>query len=282
MKTRKRTKWGIGITISFAVAVLTLGFASGDRSWKTIVGNQTDFMIGIKNMGIGDGLAAVAEQQGAALHGVNYSSDGKALLCEGLSFFDGEVVANDKVGIGTENPEFPLDVVGMLKADSIKLPTGSSDGYVLTSDTTGVGSWQQKTDELVKATSSDPNPGYLEEKVDNVTIEVSNDKIQVKDIASKLRTYDSGWFSIVGNTSYIIDHNLGTTRVLVQIYGATDENGTNMGEISGSSNDAGTLASQITTSQCVIRTMNNIGYIWNGSSWTHFFSHTRIVIMALE
>jgi len=47
-----------------------------------------------------------------------------------------------RVGIGTDSPEEKLDVDGTVKAEGFKMPTGASDGYILTSDPSGAGSWQ--------------------------------------------------------------------------------------------------------------------------------------------
>ena len=48
----------------------------------------------------------------------------------------------DSVGIGTTNPAKKLDVVGTVQMTGFKMTTGASDGYVLTSDGSGVGTWQ--------------------------------------------------------------------------------------------------------------------------------------------
>ncbi|KPL18329.1 MAG: hypothetical protein AMJ92_08540 [candidate division Zixibacteria bacterium SM23_81] len=49
---------------------------------------------------------------------------------------------NNRVGVGTESPEEKLDVAGTVQVAGFKMPTGASDGYVLTSDSSGVGTWQ--------------------------------------------------------------------------------------------------------------------------------------------
>jgi hypothetical protein len=49
---------------------------------------------------------------------------------------------DDRVGIGTTTPGQALDVVGTAEVDGFKMPTGASNGYVLTSDASGVGTWQ--------------------------------------------------------------------------------------------------------------------------------------------
>jgi hypothetical protein len=52
-------------------------------------------------------------------------------------------VANSgAVGIGTTDPTQKLDVAGMAQVAGFKMPTGAADGHVLTSNTSGVGTWQ--------------------------------------------------------------------------------------------------------------------------------------------
>jgi len=46
------------------------------------------------------------------------------------------------VGIGTPTPQEKLDVAGTAQVTGFKMPTSASDGYVLTSDASGVGTWQ--------------------------------------------------------------------------------------------------------------------------------------------
>jgi hypothetical protein len=46
------------------------------------------------------------------------------------------------VGIGTPTPTEKLDVTGTVQMTGFNMPTGAADGYVLTSDSAGVGTWQ--------------------------------------------------------------------------------------------------------------------------------------------
>jgi hypothetical protein len=75
---------------------------------------------------------------------------------------------------------------------------------------------------------------------DNNTISVLNNElrklrqdinnIQVGNVsASNVTTsYDSGWFAITTNTTYAINHNLGTNKFTASVYSAQDTSGTGM------------------------------------------------------
>jgi len=47
-----------------------------------------------------------------------------------------------RVGIGTGLPGYTLDVKGTIQMTGFRLPTGKHDGYVLTSNSSGVGTWK--------------------------------------------------------------------------------------------------------------------------------------------
>jgi len=47
------------------------------------------------------------------------------------------------VGIGTSSPSEKLDIAGKTKTTSIQITSGATNGYVLTSDVSGNGTWQQ-------------------------------------------------------------------------------------------------------------------------------------------
>jgi hypothetical protein len=51
--------------------------------------------------------------------------------------------SNGKVSIGSSSTDTTLDVTGTAKMEGFKMPTGASDGYVLTSNSYGVGTWQE-------------------------------------------------------------------------------------------------------------------------------------------
>lgn len=99
---------------------------------------------------------------------------------------------------------------------------------------------------------------------------------------NQIKKYDSGWFSVTTNTEYIKIHNLGTTKLLIKLYGATANDGTNMGEIHASSG-TGQYESVygITTSQFKISLSGNDCIMTAVTTRTQP-SYVRIIAVALE
>lgn len=69
-----------------------------------------------------------------------YSDNGSLVFGE----FGGERmrITGGNVGIGTSSPGAKLEVSGLIKTNRIQLTDGASNGYVLTSDASGNGTWQ--------------------------------------------------------------------------------------------------------------------------------------------
>jgi hypothetical protein len=83
--------------------------------------------------------AAVAD---SALNAVG-GGDGHSLDADDGDPVDAVYVDSDgNVGINTTEPAEKLDIVGTAKMDGFQLTTAPASGYVLTSDASGVGSWQ--------------------------------------------------------------------------------------------------------------------------------------------
>ena len=74
----------------------------------------------------------------------------------------------DKVGIGTTSPAYKLDVAGTTQMTGFRLTTSPTAGYVLTSDASGVGTWQVAT--VSGAITGSGTSGYLSKFSDGSSI----------------------------------------------------------------------------------------------------------------
>ena len=106
------------------------------------------------------------------------------------------------------------------------------------------------------------------------------------DDPEELASYDSGWFAVAVSTDYTKTHGLGTTKLLVKAYFATDSDGTNMGEanmdITGSDGRGGKVG-VITTTTLKFMTLSTLAY----SSYTAYNNSTaatyaRIIAVSIE
>ena len=79
---------------------------------------------------------------GKDAYGVYAGASGASQQNFGIYSASGDNYFSGNVGIGTPNPAQKLDVAGTAQMTGFKMPTGASNGYVLTSDGSGVGTWQ--------------------------------------------------------------------------------------------------------------------------------------------
>ena len=80
----------------------------------------------------------------AYAYGTMFGFDGQTQFAHQIRFANNSLMTvktDGKVGIGTTNPAEKLDVVGTAKMTGFKMPTDANDGYVLTSDANGNGTW---------------------------------------------------------------------------------------------------------------------------------------------
>ena len=95
-------------------------------------------------------MGRVRSAGGRAVSGVNSSSFPGVVAVYGetggtagyAGYFVGRGYFSSEVGIGVSPPTAELDVAGTVQASGFRLSTAPQDGYVLTSNATGDGSWQ--------------------------------------------------------------------------------------------------------------------------------------------
>jgi hypothetical protein len=95
--------------------------------------------------GLEKSLGIVSYDDSANVHTIKSIADGNGGL-QISTYLNGHIGltpgGTGKVGIGTTEPAEDLDIAGTAKMDGFRLTTGPASGYVLTSDASGVGSWQ--------------------------------------------------------------------------------------------------------------------------------------------
>ncbi len=123
----------------YSVAMGYNTVASGDAS--IAIGRSTkaeafaSTAIGMYNIGGGNPIANVSNNPVFEIGNGTFDTPSNALT----------VLRNGRIGIGTATPTELLDVNGTAKMTGFSMSTGATDGYVLTSDASGNGTWQSAT-----------------------------------------------------------------------------------------------------------------------------------------
>jgi hypothetical protein len=137
---------------SWSSASGTQAFAAGyraaaDGSRAVAMGFYAE-ALGDNSIALGDFVFAKGTNSIVMGSGIAYSDSLINNFSDALIVgFDGDPMLfvggpDDRVGVGTVIPSQKLDVAGTAEMDGFKMPTGASPGYVLTSDASGVGTWQ--------------------------------------------------------------------------------------------------------------------------------------------
>jgi hypothetical protein len=120
------------------------------------------------------GLATIASGHASTAMGHTITVDGDYSMGIGLNdtlydVSDDNVLSimGGNVGIGTTSPSEKLDVAGTTQMTGFKMLTGASDGYVLTSDASGVGTWQEASSGDIGGSGT---TNYIPKFTDSTTI----------------------------------------------------------------------------------------------------------------
>jgi hypothetical protein len=118
-----------------AIGNMSMYFATTGSN-NVVIGNNAGsaIVIGSGNTFIGEGSNATGDFSNASAIGFGATVGASNSMVLGN--------ASVKVGIGTSTPGTALDVVGTARTTAFNLSTSPTSGYVLTSDSSGNGTWQ--------------------------------------------------------------------------------------------------------------------------------------------
>lgn len=134
-----------GSEIYYDAGYIGVGVSDPQTTFHVAGGNwdvantEGDFKIGSSGYRLKMG---VATSGGEAAHARIVAAGPSSKLTLGANGQQPLTIAGTTVGIGTSNPTATLDVVGTVKTTDFRLTTSPTDGYVLTCDASGNGTWQ--------------------------------------------------------------------------------------------------------------------------------------------
>ena len=117
------------------------------------------------------------------------------------------LTSDGEVGIGTATPDTTLHVSGGIKADAFQLPTGASDGHVLTSDASGNASWQAPT--------SGSSGILIDVHREGATTAIGTSWTQYDDAQVTIEAPESGYVLVTSSVHCILSHTNGTDDELM-------------------------------------------------------------------
>ena len=169
------------------------------------------------------------------------------------------ILDNGNVGLGTTAPSATLQISGTLK-----LGTTHQGDIFYDNGTSIVRLIPGTSGQFLQTLGAASNPQW----------------------ATVFKVYDSGWFAITNNNSYVKTHNLGTTKCLIKVYVAQNSDGSGWcyegGEDTNPSNYAGTYFKALTTTTITLYTSTQwIIYKESGAN-SSTTGYARILMLALE
>ncbi len=128
-----QTPGSANASVAMGISTKSLGQYSVSLGTNTNADAYSSLVIGSYNIGGGNPISSTI------------ATDPLFEIGNGDSFNPSNaltVLKNGNLGIGIEIPTNSLDVNGTTKINGISLTTGANNGYILISDTSGVGSWK--------------------------------------------------------------------------------------------------------------------------------------------
>ncbi len=104
-----------------------------------------DAMLVMQQAGSGIAAARFTTSTRSFTIGIDNAEGNKFKISENTTLGSGDrltIIGGGNIGIGTANPGQKLDVAGTVQMTGFKMPTGAVNGYILTSNASGVGTWQ--------------------------------------------------------------------------------------------------------------------------------------------